>query len=121
MLRTFPRGLPGLALLVLRVSLALLIIRLKLTSEWLSPFGLEAALVAIAALLLIAGFLTIHVAGFTGVAAVVDSFWRWNGAPVDAVILVSALSFCVTTLGPGSYSLDSLWFGVPRRIFPPER
>ena len=117
MLRTFPRGLPGLALFVLRASLAMMAVRLGLTSGLISPFGLAAAILAVAALLLFAGVATRLVACFSGAAAFVSLLLGPNGY-FESAMLVSAISFCVTILGPGSYSVDSLWFGVPKRIFP---
>jgi uncharacterized membrane protein YphA (DoxX/SURF4 family) len=104
---------------VLRISLAVMLTRFGQNSRLISPFGLAAALAAVAGLLMLAGFLTRLVACFCGVAVVAGSVLASPGQMENAV-LVSAVSFCVAALGPGSYSTDSLWFGRPKRIFPPD-
>lgn len=120
MLRSFPRGLPGIALLVLRVSMAAMLIRFGQNLRLISPFGLATAAIAVAVLLLFAGFLTRMVASFCGVAVVAGPLFSAHGHLENAV-LVGAVSFCVAALGPGSYSIDSLWFGPSKVIFPSDQ
>lgn len=120
MLRSFPRGLPGIALLVLRVSFTVMLIRFGQNFRLISPFGLATAAIAVAVLLLFAGSLTRLVASLCGMAVVAGSIFASPGQ-IENAVLVGAVSFCVAALGPGSYSIDSLWFGPPKRIFPPDQ
>jgi len=96
-----------------------MLIRFGQKSRLISPFGLASAAIAVAALLLFAGFLTRMAASFCGVAVVAGPLFVSHGH-VENALLVGAVSFCVAALGPGSYSMDSLWFGRPKRIFPPD-
>jgi uncharacterized membrane protein YphA (DoxX/SURF4 family) len=99
--------------------MAVMLIRFGQNSRLISPFGLATAAIAVAVLLLFAGFLTRMAASFCGVAVIAGPLFGSHGH-VENALLVGAVSFCVAALGPGSYSMDSLWFGRPKRIFPPD-
>lgn len=118
MLRSFPRGAPGLALLVLRNALAVMLISIDLESQLLSTH-VTAPILAVAVLCLSLGLLLRAVAAFCG-AVVAASFLFASHGPGERAAVASAVSFCVSALGPGAYSIDSLWFGRRRRILPPK-
>jgi hypothetical protein len=108
----FPLGLPGLALLLLRVSVALTL----LVSLYIREQELAAGLLAVAwllAILLVVGFLT----PFVSVIAVAAQLLSLSGltGPLEGVIGVSALNaVALALLGPGAYSIDASRFG--RRV-----
>ena len=107
----FPRGLPGLALLLLRASVA---IRLLLeafarhdASGWLQG---AAILLSVA---LLAGYLT----PIAAVLVLVFHAFTWVGlgdgnAAVAVIVAFNAIALAL--LGPGAYSVDSYRFG--RRV-----
>jgi uncharacterized membrane protein YphA (DoxX/SURF4 family) len=122
--RTFPHGLPGIGLLVLRLAIgAELIIGaccmldqqgLKL-GAWLLSFlalGIGTAFVL--------GFLTRLVAGASVLAAAAVCLWHppWmsflNLPNLDTICVALAIAL----LGPGALSLDAYFFG-PRKIVIP--
>jgi hypothetical protein len=110
----FPRGLPGLALLFLRISVAggvLLNVygRRGELAAWLLASSLLLAtalffglLTPVVALLALAANLVIPVGCNVG----------FQSAGYIALAAMNALALCL--LGPGSYSLDAFWFG--RRV-----
>jgi hypothetical protein len=108
----FPDGLPGVALVLLRGSVALTVLihgysRHGTSSAW------EPAALALLSILLAAGFLT-------PVLALVALAVQWIGFPdftsADIVIVgaCSANALALALLGPGAYSLDARRFG--RRV-----
>jgi hypothetical protein len=108
----FPRGLPGLALLLLRVSVALTV----LISVYIREMELATWILAAAwllGLLLVVGFLTPFLA-VIAVAALLLSLPGLTGS-LAGFIGVSALNaLALALLGPGAYSIDASRFG--RRI-----
>jgi hypothetical protein len=115
----FPAGLPGLALLVLRTSVA---IALALDGyrhrEALSTWTHAIALLLSAALL--AGYLTpivvLLVLLFHGL------IWFGFGFDTAAVAVIVTLdATALALLGPGAYSVDARLFGRRRLLVPPPR
>jgi len=110
----FPRGLPGLALLLLRISVACGVVlnvygRHGELSAWLLASSLLLAatlfiglLTPLVALLALAANLAIPITCSVG----------FQSAGYIAVASINALALCL--LGPGSYSFDAYFFG--RRV-----
>jgi len=109
----FPAGSPGVALLLLRLSVA----ATPFIDEHghfsdLPPGWMALALFLVASLLIV-GFVTPVLAVFCGMFKVL-SVWALGGtlAPIDVLVLLEAAA--VALLGPGAYSLDARLFG--RRV-----
>jgi uncharacterized membrane protein YphA (DoxX/SURF4 family) len=108
----FPPGLPGIALALLRVSVALTVLLQGYTQREGLPLWLTAASLLLA-VLLTAGFLTPILAILTMVVQLVVAFQ--GPLPIRAFATVLALNaLALALLGPGAYSLDALRFG--RRV-----
>jgi hypothetical protein len=106
----FPTGRPGVALLLMRVGLAIMLMDgvsgrlLDLGSVW---FLLAPGVVAVALCL---GFLTPVVAALTVLLEVAT--WATAGGTIGAVHVCAVLdAIALGLLGPGSYSLDARLFG----------
>jgi hypothetical protein len=107
----FPQGMPGIALLLLRVSVAsTVLLHGYAQQEDLSIWLVAALLLAIP---LVAGFLTPIVSILAIAVQCVRLLDMVGPARAFAAILVlSALALAL--LGPGAYSLDAVRFG--RRV-----
>ena len=109
----FPTGAPGMALLLLRCTLAL--------SMFLPIFDAHIAIRAVLAALLGSGLLTpiaTLLACMLSVIALFHLGYNGSSAWVAPALLV-VLSTCLTMLGPGAYSADSRLFGR-RVVWPPD-
>jgi len=110
----FPTGLPGLALLLLRTSVATALVVSSYTQNIPAWLQATAILVAVG---LFAGYLTPLVA----VGALVVQAFIWSGLGIDtatwaAVISLDAIALAL--VGPGAYSVDAYLFGR-RMVLPP--
>ncbi|HET9448066.1 MAG TPA: hypothetical protein VFO35_17505 [Steroidobacteraceae bacterium] len=115
----FPPGLPGLALLLLRASVAVALLLDAYGQREALP-GWAHATVILISLVVSAGYLTPIVAG----AALAFHTFMWLAAGADfdaaATALVFALdAMALALLGPGAYSLDSRRFGRRLVVLPP--
>ena len=118
----FPEGGPGVALLLLRISVAAILV-ISAVSR-LSNFShlLVAAAVLVGVLLLIGLFTPVSswAAVAFGIANLVV-----DGHPSNSVIIVVATSIleaiALALLGPGAYSLDSKLFGRRVMVVPPRK
>jgi hypothetical protein len=111
----FPAGRPGLALLLLRVALAIMLMQGVAGKLWtMGPPWFVAAPVAVAVALCI-GFLMPVVTVSTVVLEV--AVLASTDMAIDAVHVCAVLNaIALTLLGPGAYSLDARLFGR-RRVF----
>jgi hypothetical protein len=123
---TFPGGLPGLGLLLLRAAIGAKL--MFYTFVWITqPQNSTLRVWALSSLILTAGLsfvfglLTPLAGAFLSAAGI--SFYLWH--PAWDPFLVSLLSFdsivmalAVSFLGPGAFSLDARFFGRRRIIIP---
>jgi hypothetical protein len=109
----FPEGGPGVALLLLRVSVAVTFFlgaadgRIASDARWVMPCA------AVAAILLAFGFLT-PVLGVVIVFFQVADFFVTGTLNLLPAILTIVNVLALALLGPGAYSLDARIFG--RRV-----
>jgi hypothetical protein len=114
----FPAGLPGIALLLLRLSVAIMLF-IDPAGRVLWPASIWLAVVSlVAAVAVTAGFLTPILALICGALKVYALIGTAHGiAPL--IVLALLLSFAVAMLGPGAYSLDAILFGRRVVMLPP--
>lgn len=109
----FPSGRAGVALLVLRTSVAAALLL------W-ATIGARALLVTVAsacvAAFLCAGFATPICAGLCSIAAAIVAF-NATGTSALCPTLLALTSLALALLGPGAYSLDARVFGRRRIVF----
>lgn len=111
LLATFPAGAAGAALLLLRVSAALVILIAAMTCGlhpmwgWVG-MGLVGAALVLGFLARIGAALVVLVAGLVAATASGSLSWLFALHALDGVALV--------LLGPGAYSIDARMFG--RRV-----
>ncbi len=109
----FPQGAPGIALLLLRVSVAASFsLSLLKGAGQLSSFVLLLFILASSALMVI-GFLTSIVSFLVGslAAAILLIDFQWDNI---ILVFISINAVALGLLGPGAYSLDARLFG--RRV-----
>lgn len=116
----FPAGAPGIALLLLRLSVAAMLF-IDPSGRVLWPAALWLSVVSlVAAIALAAGFLTPILALICGALKVYALIGTAHGiAPL--IVLALLLSLAVAMLGPGAYSLDAKMFGRRVVLLPPQR
>jgi uncharacterized membrane protein YphA (DoxX/SURF4 family) len=115
----FPPGLPGLALLLLRASVAIALLVETYGQRQVLPAWTQVAAILIS-LALSVGYLTPVAAAAALVFHALIGFaldGGLNGAAVAIVLSIDALA--LTLLGPGAYSLDSRRFGRRLVVLPP--
>jgi uncharacterized membrane protein YphA (DoxX/SURF4 family) len=125
--RTFPRGLPGIGLLVLRLVIGAKLV-IEASSCMRDPQGLKLGVWLLALLALgigasfVLGFLTQLVAGVSALACAAVYFWHpaWassfqNLPSLDAI----GVALAIALLGPGALSLDAYFFGRRKIVIPP--
>ena len=113
----FPTGLPGLALLLLRASVAIALLAQAYAHRPDLP-GWAQAIVILISLVISAGYLTPIVAL---IALALHAFiWSALGAGNDARVVIILLdAVALALLGPGAYSIDSYRFGRRVVVLPP--
>jgi uncharacterized membrane protein YphA (DoxX/SURF4 family) len=115
----FPPGLPGVALLLLRVSVATALLVDNYAHRTELP-GWAHAIAILISLVISVGYLTPIVAA--AALALHALVWLTLGSHVDGLAVALILSLdavALALLGPGAYSLDSRRFGRRLVVLPP--
>jgi uncharacterized membrane protein YphA (DoxX/SURF4 family) len=124
--RTFPRGLPGIGLLVLRLAIgAKFVVDASSCMRDLQGFKLEFCLLCLLALGIgasfVLGFLTQLVAGISVLAGAAVYFWHpaWASSFLTLPSLDTiGVALAIALLGPGALSLDAYFFGRRKIVIP---
>jgi len=116
----FPRGGPGFALLLLRISVAAIFL-----ISVAKRFGVSSAPLIFAGTLLISfclaiGFLTPYLSVVTGVAAIAFLLFNPHSGHLPHICSIVDAS-ALALLGPGAYSVDARLFGLRVSIVPPRK
>ena len=111
---SFPNGLQGKGLLLLRLTLAagLFAEAARVFREPDSPLTLLAVADIPSGILLLIGLGTPVVAILTSVLQVV--MLLWTRGPLEIHLLRICLGLCLAALGPGAWSIDARLFGRRR-------
>ena len=108
----FPQGGPGVALLLLRISVVAFLIIIAVNYHG-SYYGLVLAAVLLISGSLLIGFLTPYLCAITVALVIANIVINPHSSTVISVIAI-ANAVALALLGPGAYSLDSKLFG--RRV-----
>lgn len=124
--KTFPHGLPGAGLLVLRIAIGAKLL-IEAFTCMVEPQGLKLGVWLLALLafgigtLFVLGFLTQLMAGISALAGAVSYVWH----PAWAFSILRLTSFeaigmalAIALLGPGAISLDAYFFGRRKIVIP---
>ena len=113
----FPPGLPGLALVLMRASVAgAVLLDIYTHKATLPGWAIGAAIFL--SVVLCAGYLT----PVASVAALVFHAILWASAGTESIAVAAITSFdalALALLGPGGYSIDSFRFGRRVVLLPP--
>ena len=109
----FPQGGPGVALLLLRMSVAAIFLLNAASYLNVSSFRLIFACAVLASVSLSIGFLTPYLSVIAGAAAIANLLLGpGSGNLINITSLIDAAALAL--LGPGAYSVDARLFG--RRV-----
>jgi len=114
----FPPGLPGLALVLMRASVAGAVLLDIYTHKATLPGWVMGAAIVLS-VILCAGYLT----PVASVAALVFHAIVWAGVGAESIAAAAITSFdalALALLGPGGYSIDSFRFGRRVVLLPPD-
>jgi uncharacterized membrane protein YphA (DoxX/SURF4 family) len=113
----FPTGLPGLALLLLRASVAIALVLEGYGHRHGLPLWIQAAAILISIALSL-GYLTPIVA-LTGFAFHCLMWVGLHDASAGVAIVIALDAIALALLGPGAYSADAYRFGRRVVVLPP--
>jgi hypothetical protein len=117
---SYPSGTPGIALILLRLSLAALPFASSSSRTWLlASHALLFLMLAVAAALC-AGIWT-KLAALLALAMQVVLFCRLPQQGVILSLIFMMLCLSIAMLGAGCYSADGLLFGRKRVVLPPRQ
>ena len=116
----FPHGGPGVGLLLLRLSVAAILVMDAAKCSGASFILLLCALVALMSVSLSIGFLTPYLSVVACAAAIVNLLISSNSGNLFHVFPVINAA-ALTLLGPGAYSLDARLFGRRVTVVAPRR
>jgi uncharacterized membrane protein YphA (DoxX/SURF4 family) len=117
----FPHGAPGIALLVLRISVATVLAINAVTDGWGVSSNRILFVIALAsAVSLSIGLLTPYLSGLAAAFAVANLL---TGAHARDYLYVFPIfdALILSVLGPGAYSLDARLFGRKVTVMPPRK
>ena len=115
----FPTGAPGIALLILRISLAGAVLDSCFDVLKSSVFSWTCLALAAGSALLCLGFLT-PVVSVVACAFEMTALLLAGQAEGRFIALSSLNAIAIALLGPGAYSVDARLFGRREVVFPPE-
>ena len=124
--RTFPHGLPGVGLLVLRLAIGAKLV-IEASTRMLVPQGLQLEVWLLSLLALgigtsfVLGFLTRFVAGISVLAAAAVYLYHpaWLSSFMNLASLDTlGVAIAIALLGPGAISLDATFFGRRKIVIP---
>ena len=118
----FPQGLPGIGLLLLRLSVAgvFLLNAIRLGSSSSAIFRLGSVVIALISVCLSIGFLTPFLSIIACLAGLLNVMFGLNTAWVISLFAILN-SAALLLLGPGGYSLDARLFGLRVTVVPPRK
>jgi hypothetical protein len=109
----FPQGGPGVALFLLRLSVAAMFLMNLENHQWFVSGALRFLVIGLISLLLILGFLTPIATVLVGLVAAASLLIGFDSDRyIYAFTIVDAVALAL--LGPGAYSVDARMFG--RRV-----
>jgi hypothetical protein len=114
----FPTGAPGIALLILRISVASAIFSGCFDVIKPAVLPLICLALAVQSLLLCLGLLT-PIVSITACASELTALFVTGHADARFIALSSLNAAVIALLGPGAYSLDARLFGRREIVFPP--
>jgi hypothetical protein len=113
----FPRGLPGLALLLLRASTAIAVV-IECYAHRSELPGWIQTVAWVVSIALCAGFLT-PILALTGLAFHGFVWLGLDGVPWAFMVIRFLDVVALALLGPGAYSVDAYRFGQRLVVLPP--